>query len=455
MKLCSFSYEYTLVGHKTLLSIRMNKNKLRNPTAIFFLSLFFSSITFADSWWEENLDPTLWTATWATASKTITPFDVPLPTINDVTIRQIVRISEGGRMVRVSLTNEFGTAALNVGEARVANRASGSAIDASSDAPLTFSGSTNISIAPGGRAISDPIAMNVADLSDLVISIYLPEDVTNSGSPVSYHVRGLQTNYLASGNQTAAEDLATSETTVSYFYLASVDVANYWGMPVIATFGDSITDGDQVSTAEPVDLNDRYPNLLSEAIIAGGKAAGVINLGISGNQVTASFLGENPAARLSRDVMTQAGVTHVLFVEGINDIGLPVLLNVLGIPTPEVSSDQIIEGHKQIIARAKAAGLVTIGGTLSPAGGSALPGYSGDVAETKRQAVNAWIRDSGAYDVVVDFDAALSDSTDPTIMNPALTADGLHPNSDGYQVMAETAFAAIGGLLPPRRFEGN
>ncbi len=206
---------------------------------------------------------------------------------------------------------------------------------------------------------------------------------------------------------------------------------------------------------EPVDLNDRYPNLLSEAIIAGGKAAGVINLGISGNQVTANFLGENPAARLSRDVLTQTGVTHVIIVEGINDIGLPVLLNILGIPTPLVSADQIIEGHKQVIARAKASGIVTIGGTLSPSGSSSLPGYSGDEAESKRQAVNAWIRDSGAYDVVVDFDAALADASDPTIMNPALTADGLHPNSAGYQVMADEVFAVIGGLLPAKSYEGN
>jgi lysophospholipase L1-like esterase len=438
----------------TSLSTTMNKNKLRNPTAVLILTLFFSAFSYADSWWEENLDPTNWTATWATASKTITPFDGPLPTINDITIRQIVRISEGGRMVRVSLTNEFGTAPLNVGEARVAVRASGSAIDALTDAALTFSGSPGIAIAPGGRAVSDPIAMNVADLSDLVISIYLPDDVTSSGSPVSYHVRGLQTNYISSGNQTAAEDLATSETTPSYFFLASVDVANYWPMPVIATLGDSITDGDQTAP-EPVDLNDRYPNLLSEAIIAGGKSAGVVNLGISGNQVTTNFLGENPAARLSRDILTQTGVTHVIFVAGINDIGLPVLLNVLGIPTPLVSADQIIEAHKQVIARAKASGIVAIGGTLSPSGSFSLPGYSGDDAESKRQAVNAWIRNSGAYDVVVDFDAALADSSDPTIMNPALTADGLHPNSAGYQVMAEAVFAVIAAFLPTKRFEGN
>ena len=149
-------------------------------------------------------------------------------------------------MVRVSLTNEFGTAQLHVGEARIAFRSSGSAIDASTDTALSFSGSLSISIAPGGRAVTDPIAMNIADQSDFVISIYLPEDVTGSASPITYHVRALQTNYITSGNQTAAEDLATPEASVSCFYLASVDVANYWEMPVIATLGDSNTVGDQL-----------------------------------------------------------------------------------------------------------------------------------------------------------------------------------------------------------------
>jgi lysophospholipase L1-like esterase len=409
----------------------------------------------AENWWEENLAPTNWTATWATANKATTPgFDAPQPTINNATLRQIVKISEGGRMVRVTLSNEFGTTPLQVDSAHAAMRDSGSAIVDGSDWTLTFSGSDSVSILPGGRVVSDAIAMKLPDLSELAISLYLPDDVSASGSPITYHVRGLQTNYIASGNQTADADLTGATTTVSSYYISAVDVANYWPMPVIATMGDSITDGDQVGSAEPVDLNQRYPNLLAAGIIASGKSGSVLNLGISGNQVTTSFLGENPAARLDRDVLTQTGVTHLLLTEGINDIGLPVLLSVIGIPTPEVSAAQIISGHQQIIARAKAAGLTVIGGTLSPSGSVALPGYSGEVTEGKRQAVNAWIRDSGAYDIVVDFDAALADPADPTIMLAALTADGLHPNSAGYQVMADTVLAAISGILPGKRFEG-
>jgi lysophospholipase L1-like esterase len=298
--------------------------------------------------------------------------------------------------------------------------------------------------------------MNVADNSDVVISTYLPDDVTGSGSPVTYHVRALQTNYIAPGNQASASQLESPSNSTAWHFLASVDVANYWPMPVIATLGDSITDGDQLGAPnEPVDTNVRYPDLLSKAIIAGGKAASVINLGISGNQVLTSFLGENPAARLGRDVLTQTGVTHVIYLEGINDIGLPVLLSVLGIPTPLNTAEDIIAGHQQVISRAKASGLAVIGGTLTPSGGASLPGYNDALAESKRQAVNAWIRSSGAYDVVIDFDAALADPQNPAAMRLDLTADGLHPNAAGYQVMADTAFAAIGGLLPAKQFEGN
>jgi|TARA_B110000305_G_C19387392_1_gene612967 lysophospholipase L1-like esterase len=432
-----------------------NKNKFKFKTAL-ALALILPLFAHATNWWEDNLDPKNWTATWATANKTITGFDGPLDTINNATLRQIVRISEAGRMVRVSFSNEFGTAPLNINEAHVALRDSGSAILDSSGNQLTFSGSNSVSILPGARVVSDAVNMSVPDNSEVVISAYLPDDVTGSGSPVTYHVRALQTNYIAAGNQAVATDLESATTSTAWHFLASVDVANYWPMPVIATLGDSITDGDQMGAPnEPIDTNARYPDLLSKAIIAGGKAAGVINLGISGNQVLTSFLGENPAARLNRDVLTQAGVTHVLYLEGINDIGLPVLLSVLGIPTPVNSAEAIIAGHKQVISRAKAAGLSVIGGTLTPSGGSTLPGYNDATAEAKRQTVNAWIRDSGAYDMVIDFDAALADPENPAAMNVELTADGLHPNAAGYQVMADTAFAAIGGILPPKQYEGN
>jgi lysophospholipase L1-like esterase len=198
-------------------------------------------------------------------------------------------------------------------------------------------------------------------------------------------------------------------------------------------------------------LNVRYPDLLSEAIIAEGKSASVVNLGVSGHQVLQ--LGQVPAERIERDVLTLTGVSHVIYLEGINDIGLPILLSLLGSPTATNTAAAVIAGHQKMIKHAKDAGLFIIGGTLTPSGGSSLPGYHGAIAESKRQKINSWIRGSGAYDAVIDFDAALADPENPAIMRADLSADGLHPNAKGYQVMANTALFVINTMLPDKRHE--
>lgn len=388
-----------------------------------------------------------WVGTWATGVSVPAAFDAPLadPPFSDETLRQIVRISVGGKKVRVWLTNEHGTAPLQVAAAAVAIRDVDAQIVAGSSRALSFAGESAVVIAAGARVLSDPVDLSVPDLADLAVSMHVPAGGAVTGSPASYHPQGLQTSYVLAGDQTGEVDPIWTSTITSTFWLSAVDVITRKNVPVLAAFGDSITDGF-LSTPN---ANKRWPNLLAERLLKkngrhghrGGRRVGVLNLGISGNQVTNTFIGDSALVRFARDVRLQTGVTHVLVLEGINDIGLPPFLNAIGIPLPQVEAAQIIAGYRQLIAQAHAEGLKIIGGTLTPSGNftdlDPFSDYSTAAGEEKRQMVNAWIRDSGEFDDVVDFDAVLRDPGDPTIMRVDLSDDGLHPNDAGYELMAE------------------
>ena len=396
-----------------------------------------------------DLDKKYWSSSWATALKVATPgFDPPLPKIKNATIRQTVKISGGGEEIRIWFSNEFGNVPLKIAGATVAKNLEQELIEKASLRRLLFDNSETVTILPGNRVPSDPLKFSVEDLSELVISIYLPDDVSDSGSPISYHVRALQTNYIAPGKQIESVNLKSPKACTSYFFLAALDVKSEGKRPVIATVGDSIMDGDQAADNEPIDENARFNNFLANLISKNGRQANVVNLGISGNQVTQSFLGEKPLERFDRDILSVSGLTHVIFLAGINDIGLPGLLNSMDIPALEVTAGQIISEHKKIIAKIKQNGLVAIGGTLTPSGGFAAPAYFEDASNAKRQKINDWIRTSGSYDSVVDFDKVLRDPEKPHLMKSELTADGLHPNSAGYEKMANAAYIAIDSLLP-------
>ncbi len=396
-----------------------------------------------------DLDKKYWSSSWATALKVATPgFDPPLPKIKNATIRQTVKISGGGEEIRIWFSNEFGNVPLKIAGATVAKNLEQQLIEKASLRKLLFDNSETVTILPGNRVPSDPLKFAAEDLSELVISIYLPDDVSDSGSPISYHVRALQTNYIAPGKQIESVNLKNPKACTSYFFLAGLDVKSEGKRPVIATVGDSIMDGDQAADNEPIDENARFNNFLANLISKNGRQANVVNLGISGNQVTQSFLGEKPLERFDRDILSVSGLTHVIFLAGINDIGLPGLLNSMDIPALEVTAGQIISEHKKIIVKIKQNGLVAIGGTLTPSGGFAAPAYFEDASNAKRQKINDWIRTSGSYDSVVDFDKVLRDPDKPHLMKSELTADGLHPNSAGYEKMANAAYIAIDSLLP-------
>jgi lysophospholipase L1-like esterase len=292
--------------------------------------------------------------------------------------------------------------------------------------------------------LSDPVNLDVPPLADLAVSIFVP----GSTGPTTWHFEALQTSYVSpTGDFTESIDMPFVSTTRypgpdgrqhdAWFWLSGVEVLAPKQTGAVAILGDSVTDG---SRSTP-DTNNRWPDFLAQRLVAvhGNHGMGVLNQGITGNKLLNEIIGPNAIARYDRDVLTQTGVTHVIALLGNNDI-----LFVFS-PADVVSVDQIIAGHRQLIRRARAGGLKIYGATLTPFGG--FPFFSA-AKETKRQAVNHWIRTSGEYDAVIDFDAVLRDPDDPTRLRSDAeinydSDDHLHPNDAGYQAMANAINLAL------------
>ena len=341
------------------------------------------------------------------------------------TLRQIVHVSIGGERVRAVLSNAFGSAPLAVGAAHVALRTRDAAIDPKSDRVLTFGGSPSVTIAAGAVAVSDPVSLAVPAFADLTVDLFIPGDTSASTSPLTTHAGALQTNYISmEGNHAGEADLPGATTTQSWFFLARVEVAAPAQVGAIVAFGDSITDG----TRSTPNTNSRWPDYLAKRLAASNVKIGVLNEGIAGNRVLCDGAGVSALARFDRDVLVQPGVTHVVVLESINDIGI-------GRSNPSPTAAELIMAHQQLIARAHAHGLKIFGATLTPYEGAA---YATPEGEAKRQALNDWIRTSKAYDGVIDFDAAVRDPGSPTkIQQQFNPGDNLHMNDAGYKAMAD------------------
>jgi lysophospholipase L1-like esterase len=362
------------------------------------------------------------------------PGGQPPVTVNNQTLRQIVRTSVAGSRVRIVLSNAFGTAPIQIDAAHVALREKESNIVASSAKPLTFSGNPATAILPGAVVLTDPVGLNVAAGSDLVVDLFVPGELGVGPSPLTVHNGAGQTNYVSqTGNHSGVTTLPVASTTNAWFLLARVEVVAPANTLALVAFGDSITDGARST----VDTNSRWPDVLARRLAARrGPPVAVLNAGISGNRVLGDGAGVSALARFDRDVLMQSGVTHVIVLEGINDIGLAR-------SNPSPSADDLIAGHKQLIERARARGLKIYGATLTPFEGA---GYFTPEGEAKRQALNAWIRTSKAYDGVIDFDRMTRDPNAPSRFLPAYdSGDRLHPGDAGYKAMGEAVDLALFG----------
>jgi lysophospholipase L1-like esterase len=346
----------------------------------------------------------------------------------DRTLRQIIHIGLGGDEIRVRVTNAFGTEGVRLEDVRVGLREDGAALVAGTERAVTFGGLPQVTLAAGAQILSDPVALAVRAGQDLAISMYVPGSV----AAPTRHGGALTTSYFATGDhsgETAAD--AFTSTTTSWFLLDGVDVRTTARAGAVVALGDSITEG----TCSTVDANRRFPDDLARRILnaRAGRPLSVLNVGTSGNRLVsdAGTNGVNAQARFERDVLAQSGARDVILLEGINDIGH----NVGPVTTEPVTPQDLIAAMSNIVRAAHAAGLRIIGGTLLPIAGSK---YDDPEAETKRQAVNDWIRHGGVFDAVADFDAALRDPADQARYLPAYDCgDHLHPSDAGYQAMAD------------------
>ena len=346
-------------------------------------------------------------------------------TFADQTVRMIVRSSIGGRRVRVDLSNMTSAEPLPIGAAHIAVYKGDGAIVEGTDRVLTFSGSQSFTIPPGVLAVSDPVDLEVAPLTDLAVSLYLPND---TGSPTNHQI-GLRTAYISKGNVTGSATMPDPAKVNSYVWLSSVDVVAPADSFTIVALGDSITDGYGTKH----DAESAWPALLAKRLQE-NKATqhvAVINQGVSGNQVMRDGAGVSALARFDRDVLSRPGVKWVALLEGINDI------NIRGRSDgPDaLTAEELIGGYKQIIARCHMYGIKVIGATLTPEEGVPTASERG---EAIRLEANKWIRAKGNFDAVVDFDAVIRDPERPIRMRPELDpGDHIHPNDAGNQTMAD------------------
>ena len=371
-----------------------------------------------------------WVATWAASPMAATPARLAAPDdfspagFDDQTIRDIVWASTGGQAVRVSLSNQLGTRPVTFGEVDIGISAGGPFIVTGTSHRVTFAGSTSVTIAPGAAAVSDPVMMTVPAQTNLAVSLY----TSGPTGPATYHSDAQQINYVSGSGDYAGSESAAGFTITSqhWYFLDEVDVqAGPATGGTIVAFGDSITDGYRSA----VGADDRWPNDLARLP---GEAHPVVDEGISGNRILAGsvLFGEDALARFLRDAAGVSGARYVILLEGINDIGFT------GTPVA-----RIIAGYENLIAAAHAAGLKIFGATLTPFQGS---GYYSAAREAEREAVNHWIRTSGAFDGVIEFDRAVRDPADPLRLRPAYdSGDHLHPNDAGYQAMADAVNLAL------------
>lgn len=400
--------------------------------------------------WADTVSRHAWISTWTASPQPTWGEDFAFPTnvpatLQDRTIRQIARVSLGGRRLRLVISNEYGSRPLALAAVHVGVAGQGSDIVAGSNRSVTFSGLHDVIVPPGAPMVSDPVDLEVVPLSRISVSVYLRDNV----DATTFHWDARQTTYIAEGNQASATRIETGSTTTARLFLGGIQVEAEAGAQAVLVMGDSITDGNGAT----MDADTRWPDFLATRLAPHRIA--VLNAGISGARLLGDRMGANALARFDRDVLSQPRVKAVILLLGINDISWPGTAFDRDGVRPAL--DRLVAGYRQLIARAHARGLRIVGATLTPFEG-ALPGtpladYYQESKDTLRGQVNAWVRTSGEFDAVVDFDALLRGPEHPTRLRVEFdSGDHLHPGDEGNRAMAAAISPDVllgPGVVPP------
>ena len=365
-----------------------------------------------------NAKPTAgsWVGTWAAAAEFTGKEDMPQTTnLTDCSLRQIVHVSLGGETLRLKLSNEFSSEPVEIKAVYIADATDGVGIDVPTARYLAFNGNRSVTIEAGKTVVCDPLSYLLKPLQRLSVTICYgkaPEHATS-------HRGSRTTSYIMQGMSEPQTPFTVSEQVAHWYNIAAIDVLSTG--EAIAVLGNSLTDGRGSTT----DAQDRWTDRLAEAL---NGEMGVLNLGIGGNCVVRGGLSEPAVKRFDRDILSQSGVTRIIIFEGINDVG--------GSSTADQTVADLISAYRQFIRKGHEHGKKVYGATLTPIGQSF---YESSVHEATRQAVNEWMRSSGEFDGVIDFDELVCDPLTPTQLLAGWQSDWLHLNSQGYKAMGEHA----------------
>ena len=360
------------------------------------------------------------------------PYDDRSLRFEDVTLRQFVPLALPGNKLRIHLSNQFGDAPLRIAAIQVAWRADvgGAANRTGSDRPVLFDRQAAVQIAPGQTVWSDAVELPSAARADLAISMYLQQPTPRA----SWHLIGSRTSYRSkAGNHVSDAEFPTAYYDRSIYFLAGVAVEASPDVGVWVAFGDSITDGNGHSVDQDASWPARVTARWRDS--AASPAVGMLNAGVSGGRLLTGEVGPSGLQRFDRDVLDLKGVRGVSMLIGINDLAGQAQASKV-----QSTLQALIAAQNELAERAHARGLKIIGATLTPAQGGV---YGRPEVEAARQQVNQWIRESGAFDAVVDFDAVLRDPARPDHIRSDLTRDQLHPNDAGYRVMADAVVRTL------------